>query len=172
MKKSIAVVVGVFVVLVCLVVIFAVSFPIKHRKVIEDVSKKYNLDVGLILAVINVESGWDTTAVSRSGAVGVMQIMPSTADEFATKLGYTQFDLTDFSDNVDIGCCYLRYLLDLFGDKKLALCAYNAGLKNVREWLENPEYCTDGKLVKLPYKETRDYVKKVDFNKRVYDILF
>lgn len=171
MRKSSFVVLGLFVVVACLVVLFAVSFPVRNKKFVVSVCKKYDLDVCLVLAVINVESGWDEDAVSGSGAVGVMQVMPSTADDVAMRLGLTDYDLTNFEDNVTIGCWYLRYLMDMFGDLRLSLCAYNAGPNNVRDWLNNPEYCDNGKLTQIPFKETRNYVKKVNFNKKVYDIL-
>lgn len=171
MRKSGFVVLGFLALLICLAVVFVVSFPVRHKKYVVDVCKKYDLDVSLVLAVINVESGWDEDAVSSSGAVGVMQVMPRTSEEVAMRLGLANYDLTNFEDNVTIGCWYLRYLLDLFGDLRLALCAYNAGPNNVRDWLNNPEYCNNGKLAQIPFKETRNYVKKVNFNKKVYDIL-
>ncbi len=171
MRKSGFVVLGIIVALACVVVLFAVSFPVRNKKFVASVCEKYDLEVSLVLAVINVESGWDEDAVSSSGAVGVMQVMPSTAEEVAMRLGLTNYDITDFEDNVTIGCWYLRYLLDMFGDLRLALCAYNAGPNNVRDWLDNPEYSDNGKLTKIPFKETRNYVKKVNFNKKVYDIL-
>lgn len=171
MKKSSTFVVIFLIIVVMFVTIFLILFPVKNRKVVAKISRKYNLEETLVMAVINVESGWDNNARSKSGAVGVMQVMPSTADEVAKKIDLVGFDLTDFETNVEIGCYYLRYLLDLFDDLRLALCAYNAGLNNVRQWLDSDEYTNDGNLIKIPFKETRDYVKKVSFNKKVYSIL-
>lgn len=172
MRKSSFVALGLTVLLATVITIIAIGFPVKRKKIVDTISQKYGLDTNLVFAVINVESGWDAHAVSQSGAVGLMQVMPSTADEIASKLNLDSYDLNDFEDNLTIGCFYLRYLIDLFDDQKLALCAYNAGLSNVYDWLDNPEYSDNGVLTKIPFKETRNYIKKVNFNKKVYDILF
>ncbi len=171
MKKTICIVSVLLIIVVGAVCLLCVKFPVKNHKYVSDVCVKYDLDERLVFAVINVESGWRENAVSPSGAMGVMQVMPSTASEICTKLGKQDFDLFDFEDNVEIGCFYLRYLIDLFGDEKLALCAYNAGLSNVKEWMQSPKYCVNGDLIDIPFKETKDYVKKVDFNKKMYGFL-
>lgn len=171
MKKSVLSTILLLVVIACCVIIFATTFPVKKRKFVASVCDRYNLKLELVYALINVESGWDASARSSSGAVGVMQVMPSTADEVATKLDMGEYDLTNFEDNVQIGCYYLRYLLDMFDDEKLALCAYNAGPNTVRLWLADERYVDDGDLKTIPYKETKNYIKKIQFNKKVYAIL-
>lgn len=105
---------------------------------------KYGVDKNLVMAVIDVESGFNAGAVSTAGAQGLMQIMPATGRDL---------DLADpFSpqDNIDAGVRYLRYLLDTFPDKRLAVAAYNAGPNAVKKYGGIP-----------PYEETRNYVDKV-----------
>jgi soluble lytic murein transglycosylase len=103
------------------------------------------IDPRLVHAVIQVESAYDHQAVSKKGAVGLMQLMPATARDLAVADPY------DPEHNIRGGVRYLRYLLDEFGeDLNLALAAYNAGPTAVRRWAGIP-----------PYDETRDYVRKV-----------
>ncbi len=119
--------------------------PKAYRHIIFTKSKKYEIEPSLVYAVIRVESNWDTMALSRSGAKGLMQLMPSTAKELNVKNPF------DPEENIDGGIRYLKYLLDKFnGDITLALAAYNAGPNKVRKFRGVP-----------PIKETRRYVKRV-----------
>ena len=64
--------------------------------------------------------------------------------------------------NIKYGCFYLRYLIDKFSDLDAVICAYNAGQGNVKSWLENNEYSSDGKtLKKIPFQETENYLNRV-----------
>ncbi|MBQ7224844.1 MAG: lytic transglycosylase domain-containing protein [Clostridia bacterium] len=138
-------------------------FPLKYGQEVQKYANEYSVDTALLCAVINCESSFDARAVSKKGAVGLMQIMPSTAKWCAQKLGieYSENDLFDPEYNIKIGAYYLSYLLQKFGSEKLALCAYNAGEGNVIKWLnENRK--------DIPFSETRGYVPRVLFNKRVY----
>lgn len=145
------------------------TYPIKYESKITELSNLYGLEKTLIYAVINVESGFDESVISGAGAVGLMQITPSTANYVAKMKGAKEFDLLEPSVNLDFGCYYLKYLIVKFKDTNLALCAYNAGEGNVFSWLKNKEYSSDGKtLVKIPFKETREYIKKISFNQAMY----
>jgi hypothetical protein len=117
-----------------------------YNPLIEDVATSTQLEPALLHAVIQVESAYNSNAVSPKGAVGLMQLMPATAERF----GVT--DPTDASSNVYGGARYLRYLLELFNDDlNLALAAYNAGENAVKRY--------DNEIP--PYRETKNYVKKV-----------
>lgn len=90
----------------------------------------------LVKAVIGQESGGKADALSPKGAQGLMQIMPETAKEIAAELGYASYDLNDAKTNREFGTYYLRKMLEMFGDPKLALAAYNAGPGKVSSWIK------------------------------------
>ena len=118
----------------------------KYEALIQNLCKKYKMDTALVKAVIKAESDFDPNAVSKSGAQGLMQLMPGTAQDLQVS------DSFDPRDNLDGGIGYLRKLLDMFnGNLKLALAAYNAG--------ENAVIANNYQIP--PYPETQNYVKKV-----------
>ena len=125
------------------------------RPHLQKAAEKTGVDYDLLKAVIAVESGFDAEAVSPKGAVGLMQLMPATAERFgvsASKARNMQQQLADPAVNVPAGARYLSYLMDLFpGRLDLVLAAYNAGEGAVKKY---------GKSVP-PYKETLNYVKAV-----------
>jgi soluble lytic murein transglycosylase-like protein len=112
---------------------------------VDAAARRHGLNQALIDAVIVAESGYNHRAVSRAGAVGLMQLMPDTARAYGVS------DREDPAQNVDGGSRYLRDLLARYLDLELALAAYNAGETAVER---------HGRRVP-PYPETRDYVKKV-----------
>ena len=117
----------------------------KYDRLIKALAKTYELPHTLLHAVITTESAYDPNAVSRAGAVGLMQLMPLTAKRYGVK------DRKNPEDNIKGGTRYLRDLLRMFdNDLVLALAAYNAGETAVRKY---------GNKVP-PYKETRNYVNK------------
>ena len=119
------------------------SNPYSH--IISSMSRKYNIEPSVIKAVITAESNWQHDAVSAKGAIGLMQLMPSTIKDMRVKDPY------DPEDNIEGGTKYLRLLLDRFnGDLELALAAYNSGPGTVSKYNGIP-----------PIKETRRYVKRV-----------
>jgi len=112
---------------------------------IRSAAKKYNLSVDLIRSVIRAESNFQPDAVSPAGAHGLMQLMPATARELGVE------DPFDIEQNIDGGAQYLRQMLDMFGGNlQKALSAYNAGPGTVMRYNGD-----------VPYRETRDYVRKV-----------
>ncbi len=113
-------------------------------EVVEAVAKQHAVDPLLVHSVIQAESNYDPFAVSPKGAQGMMQLMPSTARRFGVKNSF------DFADNIEGGVRYLRYLMDLFQDEKLAVAAYNAGEQAVMRYGGVP-----------PYPETMSYVRTV-----------
>lgn len=144
-------------------------FPIKYEEEVLSISKEANLSPELIFSVINAESHFRKNAISAKGAVGLMQVLPNTADDVAEKLGLQEFDLQDPETNIKIGSFYLSSLLQTFENLDSALAAYNAGPAKVRAWLKNEQLSKDGKtLKKIPFKETQNYVKKVKIGIKIY----
>ena len=146
-------------------------FPIKYSDYIKKYSEKYNIEEKTIYSVINIESGFKKNSISKVGAIGLMQIMPNTAEEVVKKLKWDieNVDLFDAETNIEIGCFYLRYLLDLYNENVInALCAYNWGLSNVNNWISNGNIDKNGVITNIPIKETRDYVSKYKINVFVY----
>lgn len=146
-------------------------YPLRYCEQIVQAGKQTNIEAALVASIINVESGFREDAVSNKGAVGLMQIMPETAMWVCKKMGQPNenLDLTDVETNINIGCEYLRMLLNTFSNEEVAICAYNAGPNKVKTWLDNASYSADGvTLSKIPYKETSEYLNKVKKNLRYY----
>ncbi len=155
-------------------VFFGVMYPIKYKDTITKYCVQYNLSPSLVASLINVESGYDSKAVSTAGARGLMQVMPATASEIADKLGedYDIENLMQVDTNIKFGCYYLRYLLTMYDDTTLTLAAYNAGYNNVNAWLNDDRYSSDGKLHTIPFAETRKYVERIQNGVKIYNIYF
>jgi transglycosylase-like protein with SLT domain len=116
------------------------------QSLVEDTSHRHQVDPDLVHAVIQVESAYNPNAVSSKGAMGLMQLIPSTADRFGVNNPFNA------KQNIEGGVTYLRYLLDLFGgDLDLSLAAYNAGEHRVLRTNTVPEI-----------SETQNYIKKVE----------
>lgn len=146
-------------------------YPLKFEDEIAVYAEKSGVSAYVIASVVNCESHFKTDVVSSKGAVGLMQIMPSTAMWISERINEEYFDglLFDAEKNIEYGSFYLAYLIDCFEDLDLALCAYNAGLGRVNSWLSNEEYSSDGKsLQKIPFPETANYLKKVKKNMTYY----
>ena len=112
---------------------------------VKEAAERHRIDPALIRAVIQTESGWNAGAVSRKGAVGLMQLVPTTAQRFGVK------DMFSPKQNVDAGVRYLKTLLERYnGNLELALAAYNAG-----------EGAVDRARGVPSFRETRNYVQRV-----------
>jgi len=140
------------------------AYPLKYKDEITAAGKEFDVCPALIASVVKAESKFKPDAVSHVGAVGLMQIMPTTAEYIAKLMPIENYDLENPVDNIRMGTFYLRYLLNRFPDTRTAIMAYNAGEGNVKRWLaENPELY----LERTPYAETNAYVDRV-FNAMNY----
>ena len=136
-----------------------VAFPLRYKDHIIAASQETEIDPTLIASIIRAESNFKSDAVSSKGAVGLMQLLPSTAEYVAKMNGVDEFDLLNPSDNIRLGALYMRYLLDKFKDERIAVMAYNAGEGNVKKWLDNLD---EGEMLSTtPFKETNAYVDRV-----------
>lgn len=141
------------------------EYSLEYRDTIAEYAQEYSLDPYLVAAVIHCESSGDPNAVSRSGARGLMQVMPATGTWIAEKLEIGNYDddrLFEPELNIRFGCWYLRFLSERFdGNLINIIAAYNAGQGNVEEWLKDASISSDGQLEDIPFDETAKYVKKV-----------
>ena len=138
-------------------------YPLHYKTIVRSHAKTYGLDPALLAAVIYQESKFSPTARSRSGAVGLMQLTPTTAKGIAIRTGGHAFELSDLTVpeiNIRYGSWYLRELFHKYGDERLVLAAYNAGQGNVDRWLKAH--------VEIQFPETRHYVARVEQLKGVY----
>lgn len=144
-------------------------YPIPYKDTIQQKAQDQELDPLLVAAIIRVETNYIAGRESRKGAVGVMQLMPSTAEWAMQQMKLrSHFSLEQLKDEVDpnitIGTWYLKSLINMYDNNIVAaVAAYNAGPGNVNEWLKNGTW--DGSLDSaknsIPFNETRMYVKKV-----------
>ena len=154
--------------------------PEEYVPFVEQYAEEFGVPVDLVYAVIKTESGFDSSAVSRKGAIGLMQMMPATFewltdDILREYLGIGM--LYDPKTNIKYGTYYLSRLYNRFGDWDTALAAYNGGEGNVSEWLKAKKYSDDGirlKTDKIPdeFSETKNYVKKVNKALKKYKELY
>lgn len=154
--------------------------PEKYSKYIEKYAYEYDVPKELIYAVIKTESGFDSSAVSNKGAVGLMQMMPETFEWLTKDILRDNHDvgmLYDPETNIKYGTYYLSRLHRRFGSWDTAIAAYNGGEGNVAEWLTDGKYSDDGinlKINKIPreFRETKNYVKKVNSSYKKYQELY
>ena len=124
----------------------------KYDALIVNTALKYDLEPSFIKAVIHVESAFDRYALSPAGAMGLMQLMPATASNYQLKQ-----DHFNPNRNIEVGVQHIKDLMQRYGsDKRLSLAAYNAGQGAVSKYDGVP-----------PFKETRNYIKKV---MRLYEL--
>ncbi len=156
--------------ILCFLFLRAYCFPRPHA----DLVAESGVPPSLAFAVMKTESNFREDAVSAAGAVGIMQLLPSTAEFVCRREGvvFCPDRLKEGKYNVFLGCAYLKYLLERFRLTETALAAYNAGEGTVAEWLKNSAYSADGiALQTIPYPETRNYIEKVKKFRKIYDFI-
>lgn len=148
-------------------------YPLAHETAIDEAAVRHKVSPYLIAAVISAESDWDAAAVSRAGAVGLMQVLPSTAEEMARRglvdgESYPPDRMSDPDVSIEYGTAYLRYLVERYHEIEHALAAYNAGLARVDEWAQKGTDIRE----QIEFPETRHYVLKVVRAKERYETLY
>lgn len=157
--------------IIAVTVVTAIFLPKKYQAlqyldIVERYSREFFVDVYHVLATIEVESGGRVNAVSRVGAVGLMQLMPKTAVWIGEKIGITvkERDLFDKEINIMLGVAYIAYLQKSF-DGDYVFCAYNAGEGMVARWLQNGG--------EIEYEETRKYLEKIKkIEREIKDLVY
>ena len=148
------------------------TLPLQYTSMIREQAQAKHLPASLIAAVIFAETKFDART-SPTGALGLMQIEPATAEFLANRSGATSFELADLghpATNIAYGAYYLRYLLDHYhGNETLALAAVIGGQTNVDGWVAEA-HATGVRfgVSQIPFAETRAYVKKVEDAQRSY----
>ena len=152
------------------------AYPREYAEYVDVYAEAYGVPEILIYAVIRTESSFDSGAVSSAGAIGLMQMMPATFEWLTDEILFEHLEggmLYDPETNIKYGTYLLSRFYDRYGDWDLALAAYNGGPGNVDEWLEDPAYADgEGGLKKIPFRETRQYVKKINDARATYERLY
>ena len=139
------------------------EYPLDYGGLVRAHAARNRLDAALVAAVIYEESRFRPHALSKVGAIGLMQIQPVTAETIARRTGGTSFKVDDLyrpDVNIRYGSWYLRQLIDKYGDERLALAAYNAGETTVDRWLR------EGRGIAA--RDVLSYVDGVESTKKVY----
>ena len=142
------------------------TLPLSYQDIIRQQAAAEHLDPALVAAVIDTESKFDPSASSGAGAIGLTQMLPSTAEFLARRTNGYAFKVSDLQNpqvNITYGCYYLRFLLDEFhGSVTEALAAYNGGETNVANWVARAQAAGQAFGVNdIPFPETRAYVEGV-----------
>jgi len=150
-------------------------FPLEHHRTVHVNASKRDLDISWVYGVIRQESAFNPSVRSHAGAMGLMQLMPATARHVARKLlkhkrAPRRRDLADPDINIELGTTYLSDVLErLEQNPVLATAAYNAGPHRVSRWLPQRQLPADVWIELIPFRETRQYVKRVFTYAVIYD---
>ena len=145
-------------------------FPFAYRRSVLAAARKTHLNSAWVWAIMRQESAFMWNAKSSAGALGLMQIMPSTGKQLARELALRRVNLLDPEQNIRLGSTYLRQLLKLFGgNATLATASYNVGPNRIKHFQGLYQRLPKDVWVEiLPWKETRDYVKSVGLARSIY----
>ncbi len=137
----------------------------EYREYVEKYSAEYGVSEYTVYAVMKTESNFSKDAVSKSGAVGLMQLMPETYLWLVERSGDKAGDIYDPEENIKYGVYLLSILYNRYGDDEIVFAAYNAGMGNVDKWLDEEEY-------EIKFDETKNYVNKVKTAQEKYKKLY
>ena len=157
--------------------LFRAAFPVVHEDALREESRRHGLDPALVAGLIRQESSFNPRAVSAVGARGLMQLMPSVGASVAKSMNYPMWDpalLFDPDVSLELGTAHLASSLKPGVPSARALAAYNAGASRVARWIDRPGSASDAELFTewIPYTETRDYVRIVLRNQKIYEKLY
>lgn len=142
-----------------------ITYPKSHWDTVEQYAGAFDVDPYLVMAIIKVESNFRPAARSKSGALGLMQVMPDTGRWAAGMLGvagHYNERLLEPDYNIMIGSWYIDHLLELYQDATLAIAAYNAGRGNVDRWLADGTWSGEHeRAADVPFKETGEFIRRV-----------
>ena len=173
----------VLIIIICLFFLYRSSYfrklyyPYHQRQIIEKNAREFRVDPLLVAAVIHTESKFDARAVSRKGALGLMQIMPPTAQWIAQQLQMetlTKEEILEPEINIRLGTWYLAYLTREFnGQLDLVLAAYNGGPGQVKRWLAGGVWSGRyADLAEIPFTETREFLVRARTTYTQYQKLY
>lgn len=151
------------------------THPLPYHEIVSAMAEEYSVPEEVIYAVMRVESNFKSDAQSPKGAIGLMQLTPDTFYWLCAKNDSADANpelLYNPETNIRYGAYFLNLLYSEFGVWDTAFAAYNAGRGKVNEWLKNPQYNVNGKLVNIPYPETASYVQKVEKAMLIYKKLY
>ncbi len=148
-------------------------FPMVYTDQVDSVSRRYDIDPSWVYGIMRQESAFMRDARSGAGAMGLMQLMPSTASITARLIKSplrNNLELYDVDRNIELGSAYLKQMSDQYnGNQVLATAAYNAGPHRVKQWLPTTDQPADIWIELIPYRETREYVKRVLTYATIFD---
>ena len=182
--KRIFILVILFILIICIAQIFNFKenifkniYPIKYSEYVYEYSEENDIDPLLIFAIIKAESNFNEDAISNSNAIGLMQLVETTAKEIAEKdlnIPFSANMLYNADYNIKIGTVYFSKLLNRYnGNIGIALAAYNAGIGKVDGWIKDGTIKEDGSnLENIPYKETNNYVRKILRDYEIYKEIY
>ncbi|MGA2639818.1 MAG: lytic transglycosylase domain-containing protein [Spirochaetia bacterium] len=148
-------------------------YPRGYADLVEPLARDAGIAEHIVYGMVREESYFDARVVSNAGAVGLSQLMPSTAASVAQRLHIADPDLRDPGTNLSIGIRHFKDLLGSAGSTTKALLAYNAGLSRLRQWdRANPGFPADLFVESAAIAETRDYVKKILVSSVMYAFLY
>jgi soluble lytic murein transglycosylase len=156
--------------------LFNAAFPVVHEDALREESRRHDLDPALVAGLIRQESSFNPGAVSAVGARGLMQLMPSVGASIAKSMNYPLWDpalLFDPDVSLELGTAHLASSLRRGMPTARALAAYNAGASRVARWIDRPGSADPELFTEwIPYTETRDYVRIVLRNAKIYEALY
>lgn len=148
-------------------------YPEPYAEMVRDMCREYSLPEYLFYALVREESLFDADISSSAGAVGLSQLMPSTARDVASRIGVEIDDLTDPELNLRLGAWYLAHLMERTDSPSQALFSYNGGITRLRRWVSTYRgYPGDLLLEKIPFAETSHYGRKVLVSSVLYGYFY